>query len=169
MRKRFCLLLALLLIFCASALAEEGLTALSTTDMEGHAVTQDIFANYDLTLVNIWATWCPYCIQEMPSFSKLTGILPENVNFITICTDAAEQKSLAEDILRESNANFQTLMASPELYDLIAAQVTAFPTTLFLDSAGRPAASPLVGAVPSDDPSEIYCAAAMGVLGMMEG
>lgn len=168
MRKLICLLLALAAI-CMPALAEEGLTAFSTTDMEGNAVTQDIFADYDLTLVNIWATWCPYCIEEMPSFAELVNMLPENVNFITICTDAAEQKSLTEDILRESGANFQTLVGSGELYDLIAAQVTGFPTTFFLDSAGKPAAQPLVGAPPAENPAEIYYQAAMGVLGMLEG
>lgn len=168
MRKLACLLL-MLAVLCASALAEQGLTDFSTTDMEGHAVTQDIFADYDLTLVNIWATWCPYCLREMPCFSKLTGMLPENVNFITICTDAAEQRSLTQDILRESGATFQTLVASPDLYDQISMQVTAFPTTLFLDSEGRYAAEPLVGALPSDDPASIYCSAAMGVLNGMEG
>ncbi len=168
MRKLVCLLL-ILLTLCTSALAEQGLTAFSTTDMEGHAATLDIFADYDLTLVNIWATWCPYCIQEMRCFDELIKMLPENVNFITICTDAADQRSLAQDILRESNANFQTLVADDNLYNQIAAQVTGFPTTLFLNREGKSVAEPIVGALPVENPAALYCDAAVSVLKNLEG
>ena len=30
----------------------------STRDIEGETYTQDMFADYDLTMVNVFATWC---------------------------------------------------------------------------------------------------------------
>lgn len=167
MKKWFCLLL-LAALLCSSSVAEAGLTIFSTTDMEGHEVTQEIFADYDLTLVNVWATWCGYCIEEMPAFSQLTTMLPDNINFITICTDASSDMELAKDILRTSGANFQTLVANGELEQQLLEQVYAYPTTFFLKSDGTPAADPIVGVPSQEDPASAYYGLATGVLRLME-
>ena len=81
MKKILALLIAALLT-CSFALAEAGLTSFQTYDLSTIAfdeneemtietVTQDIFADYDLTMVNVWATWCGYCVEEMPELAKL--------------------------------------------------------------------------------------------------
>ena len=166
MKKKLCLLLILLLIG-SCALAEGGLTDFVTTDMEGNEVTQDIFANYDLTVVNVWATWCGYCIQEMPDFAKLKDMLPENVNFITICEDAHLDMDLANQILTSSGANFQTLIINEEMYYDFIYQITAFPTTFFLDKNGVSIVEPLVGVPSLDNPADAYYGRTMRVLSEM--
>ena len=167
MKKFLCVALALAFL-CASALAEVGLASFSTTDMEGHAVTQDIFSDYDLTVVNIWATWCGYCIEEMPSFSALKTNLPDNVNFITLCQDASDNMQLVGEILRASGANFQTLVSNAEIEEQFLSQVYAFPTTYFLDSQGMAVTDPIVGVPSLDDPAGAYYELAMGVLSQLE-
>ena len=61
------------------------MSSFKTVDLEGNEVTQDIFKDYDMTMINVWTTWCPYCIEEMPELETVYQKLPENVNFITIC------------------------------------------------------------------------------------
>ena len=115
MKKTLILLLALAMLVAApAALAEtSGLTSFNTYDMEAQPVDESIFSGYDLTMVNIWATWCGYCVQEMPELAKLKDMLPENVNLITICDDATVETELAYTILQGTGAtNFQTLMAT---------------------------------------------------------
>ena len=41
-------------------------------DLQGNGVSQSIFADYDLTMINVWATYCPPCLQEMPDLGKLS-------------------------------------------------------------------------------------------------
>ena len=53
MKKLLAALLAMLML-CSFALAD-GLEFV-TTDMEGNIVTQEIFAEADLTMVNVWAS-----------------------------------------------------------------------------------------------------------------
>ena len=168
MKKLFCLFLILAMPFSV-ALADDGLTHFTTTDMEGHTVTQDIFAEYDLTVVNIWATWCGYCIEEMPELSQLKTMLPDNVNFITLCEDASADLKLAGDILRSAGANFQTLIVNDEIYDQFLYQIYAFPTTCFLNSEGMLVAQPIVGVPSLDGAADAYYAITMGVLDMLEG
>ena len=78
MKKIMILMLILILALGApAALAEwSGLTSFSTYDMQLQPVTEEIFAPYDLTMVNIWATWCGYCVREMPELAKLKDMLP---------------------------------------------------------------------------------------------
>ena len=167
MKKLFCLILILSLTQIL-AFAEEGLPSFTTTDMEGNTVTQDIFADYDLTVVNIWTTWCIYCINEMPALAQFKTMLPENINFITLCEDASTEKELAEQILQASGANFQTLIANQDMIDQYLYNVYSIPTTLFLDSSGMPVRSPVVGVPSLEDPADAYYGLAMGALRMMQ-
>ena len=49
------------------------LSSFSTTDLEGNAVDQSILEDYDLTMVNVWATYCTPCLQEMPDLGELAS------------------------------------------------------------------------------------------------
>ena len=171
MKKTLILLLALILALGApAALAEwSGLTSFSTYDMQLQPVTEEIFAPYDLTMVNIWATWCGYCVREMPELAKLKDMLPENVNLITICDDATTETELAYNILQQTGAtNFQTLMGTQEIYDQFLYQVYAFPTTYFLDSEGNPVGEPIVGVPSLEDTANTYYGVIQEVLAMLE-
>jgi cytochrome c biogenesis protein CcmG, thiol:disulfide interchange protein DsbE len=44
--------------------------------MDGEAVTLDDFRG-QVVLLNVWATWCPPCIYEMPSMQRLYEELDE--------------------------------------------------------------------------------------------
>ena len=165
------LILALLLALCMpAALAEgAGLTSFSTYDMQMQPVTEEIFAGYDLTMVNVWTTWCGYCVQEMPELAKLKDMLPENVNLITICDDASTEIELAYSILEKSGAtNFQTLIGTQELYDQFLYQVQVLPTTFFLDSEGKPVGEPLPGVPSLEDAAGAYYGIIQEVLAQME-
>ena len=173
MKKCFALLIALML-FASFAMAETGLTNFVTYDINPanadiRAVSQDIFAGYDVTMVNIWATWCGYCIKGMPELAKLKDMLPENVNLITICDDATTEPQLAQEILKITGAtNFPTLMASADMYDQLLGQIYSFPTTYFLDSTGMPITQPVIGVPSLSDTAEIYLAMINEVLAMVE-
>ena len=120
-----------------------------TTDLKGNVVTQEIFADYDITAINVWATWCGVCIHEMPYFGGIIEGLPENANFITICHDAADDMELAQAIIDSTGADITTLVVNDELNEKVISAVTAFPTTIFVDSQGHVVGEPMIG-IPSE-------------------
>lgn len=126
-----------------------------TTTLTGDTLSSDLFQDYDLTMVNIWATWCGPCVNEMPDLQKVHQSLPENVNFLTICDDGESKNSLATDILQASNATFQTLLPNDQIKTQLMSGVRAFPTTIFVNSQGILVGTVLEGA-PSDDVVETY-------------
>jgi len=170
MRKIFALIVAAAMMLSFAAFAQEnaaGLTDFNTIDMQGNSVTEEIFAPYDLTMVNVWATWCGYCVEEMPEFTELKERLPENANIITVCTDAHMETELTQEILASVNANFQTLILTQEMVDQLISQVYAFPTTFFLDSEGKVVGEPIVGVPSLTNAGDAYYDYMMYLMGTM--
>ena len=121
----------------------------STTDMDGNKVTNNIFADYDLTVVNFWATYCNPCIDELPELAEWKKELPDNVNLIGLLVDVDEKGSdqykLAEKIIKETGADYQHLLATEEFDDMIS-DLVGVPTTFFVDSTGKIIGEPFAGA-----------------------
>ena len=155
MKKILAILMSLLLL-CSMAFAEG--VSFTATDVEGNTVTEEILADYDLTMVNVWATWCGFCIEEMPAFADLKNSLPENVNLITICEDAEVDPELVNMILDVCKANFTTIAANQDIYNNILRGIYSYPTTLFVNSEGKLVGEPVIGVPSLEDPAGAYLA-----------
>ena len=131
------------------------LSDLNSTDLDGNPVTTDIFANYDVTMVNIWATWCGPCLSEIPELAKLPAMLPKNAQIISICTDGDSATEEAKKILKSSDATYVTIVPNKDLNEKLLKSVTAVPTTIFVDSKGKLIGAPVVG-VPGDEAAKAY-------------
>lgn len=133
--------------------------------ISGETLDSSIFSNYDLTVINIWATWCGPCVQEMPYLQDVYEQLPENVNFFSMCQDGDLSQTLAEQILSTSNATFHTVLPSDSLKENLFPMIRAFPTTIFLDSNGT-----LITAIegaPPNDVTQAYLDIIQQVLGSL--
>lgn len=129
----------------------DALTSFSTTDLDGSAVTQDIFSKYDLTMVNIWATWCGPCVAEMPDLATLHKNLTKNVNMISICIDGADDPETAKAILKDAGAGFIALVGNDELEENLLQHILAVPTTLFVASDGSIIGDAIEGALSTEE------------------
>lgn len=128
--------------------SDVNLSGFKATDLSGNQVTSDIFSKNKLTMVNIWATWCGPCIDEMPEISKLYNELPTGTNVISICTDSGddnESLDLAKEVMKKSNAKFKTLIPDNVLKKNLTKKIQVFPTTIFIDSEGKVVGSPHFG------------------------
>lgn len=150
------LLLITLLSGCGAEAAAEGqqFPDFTMLDMQGNTVTQDIFAERDLTVVNIWGTFCPPCIKEMPDLGKLHRTLEAeyNATLVGIVVDVRDRETfdLANQILSESEAGHLNLLVGQDVQAFLS-QYDYIPTTLFIDSNGRLVGDPVVGGFTHDD------------------
>lgn len=113
------------------------LNEFSATTMTSKEIDQSVFADYDITMVNVWATWCGYCVEELPDIQKLYSQLPKNVNIISICTDASTETELAQTMIDETGIKFETLKNNENLEKNFISHIEALPTTVFVDSKGN--------------------------------
>ena len=133
------------------SVANEG-TAIDfdTTDLDGNPVKMsDIFAQHDVTMINIWATWCGPCVNEMPELADLNRELADkNCAVVGILSDETDEATLADakEILENAGADFTVVIAPENLGDIIPFQ--AYPTSYFVDSQGKTIGDPIIGADP---------------------
>ena len=91
------------------------------------------------TVVNIWATWCNPCRQEMPEFQKVWEEYQDDVNFYlvnAIDSKPTETKEKVEDFLEELNFKMP-IYYDYHLKTMAVANAVFFPTTLFIDSESQ--------------------------------
>lgn len=62
---------------------------LSLTTMDGKTVTLASLSD-KVVLLNFWATWCPPCVEEMPSMISLQRKLADDPRFVMLAVSADE-------------------------------------------------------------------------------
>ncbi|WP_434793272.1 Thiol-disulfide oxidoreductase ResA [Terrisporobacter petrolearius] len=115
------------------------LSGFNTKDVLGEKVTSDIFSKYKVTMINVWATDCASCVEEMPEINKLSKNKQANTNVITLCTDTAwkdEAIEFAKQIV-DKNKSVKVLIPDKVLQKSLANKIVAYPTTIFVDSKGK--------------------------------
>lgn len=87
-----------------------------------------------VTVLNVWATWCPPCRYEMPSLEALSKSLDkERFQVIGITVDA--DKFLAKEFLAQTGVTFRNFIDDNQLADALHIQV--YPTTLIILPNGQ--------------------------------
>ena len=116
----------------------------SAVDLDGNAVSSaDLFAQHEITMVNIWATWCGPCIGELAELQQISLRLQEKdcaVIGMLLDDDLDECRSL----LAENGVTYPIIQAPTNLDDLVLVEYV--PTTVFIGRDGTVLASPVIGA-----------------------
>ena len=132
----------------------------TATDLNGNEVTQGIFSNSDLTMINIWATFCGPCLQEMPDLGALSLEYADKglqiVGFVVDVLDSSgnissSQVDLAKEIVQKTGASYTHLLPSEDLIRIKLNAVSAVPETVFVDKNGNVVGEPLIGSRSEDD------------------
>jgi len=86
-----------------------------------------------VVVLNFWATWCPPCVEEMPSLVKLQSDLKDRVVVLAVSVDDDERSY--HTFLKKNNVDLLTVrdpqQKSNELYGSFK-----FPETYIIDRSG---------------------------------
>ncbi len=93
-----------------------------------------------ITVVDLWATWCPPCLEGLPHFIQLNNEFSANgVQVIGLSVDNVEDPASALEVVRETLAektvDYPCGMADQQMVGQIPGE-TQWPTTLFIDADG---------------------------------
>lgn len=121
----------------------------SSVDLDGNEVTESIFTEKDVTVLNIWGTYCGPCKEEMPELARLDKEFPDNVQIVGIVIDVMEGDSemiaTAKKICQDTGVSYTNIIVNESLIDLLSG-IEAIPTTFILDSEGKAICEPIIGA-----------------------
>lgn len=107
-------------------------------DVNDKVVTNDIFKDKKLTMINIWGTFCKPCIDEMPELQELyKEYEKKGVNIIGIVADGDTNEVKAFEILKKSKVDFTNLIPNEKFQKDFVSKTNAVPVTIFLNSKGE--------------------------------
>jgi peroxiredoxin len=139
--------LALLLVFVYGFLtrepADSGDTAprigkpladFTLPDLQGHAV-QLAALRGKVVFVNVWATWCPPCIEEMPTIQQLYERLhSRGLEILAVSLDALGAQVVAP-FMQSRRLSFPTLLDTKNLVQRLY-RTTGVPESFIVDKRG---------------------------------
>ena len=115
----------------------------SMEDVNGETYTQEMFADHDLTMINVFTTWCSPCIREIPDLEKLSKEMEDQgVQVVGIVLDVAgnadeETIEKAKLLAEKTGAAYPFLIPDAGYLNGRLAGISAVPETFFADKAGN--------------------------------
>lgn len=134
----------------SDAEAPTSITEFKSVDFDGNEVTQDVFKNAEVTMINFWGTYCPPCIKEMPDLAKLEGEYEGKLQLIGVPIDVDFSKPDSENykdalmIMEEAGVEYKNISLDGSLTDY-AKTMQYVPTSIFVDPDGNIVGEPVVG------------------------
>jgi thiol-disulfide isomerase/thioredoxin len=142
---RSLLLWGLFLFGFENTLAAEKFPDFSTIDLDGKPHTQALFQENKLTMINLWGTYCPPCLEEMPFLGeisqeykdrglKIVGIVVDSVN--NDLSPNSSKASKAKTFVEKTGANYLHLIPAKDMSSYLE-KVQYIPDTIFVDKDGN--------------------------------
>jgi len=96
-----------------------------------HELTQGRVA-----LINVWASWCPYCTVELPDFARLKESYPD---IVIIAINRKESRTIAEAYLQEHGVSLASveILYDPQDVFYRAISGVGMPETVLINEQGQ--------------------------------
>jgi thiol-disulfide isomerase/thioredoxin/uncharacterized membrane protein YeaQ/YmgE (transglycosylase-associated protein family) len=111
----------------------EALPPLSFNTLSGETVSLQQFSGQPI-VINIWASWCPPCVREMPVLAEAQRSLPD-VHFLF--ANLGEDAQSVKGFLQQLNIELDNVLLDQQNQLGAHYGSRALPTTLFIDTQGR--------------------------------
>ena len=109
---------------------------LTFTDAAGKAHTVADFAGRGL-VINLWATWCPPCVAEMPALDRLAATLaPEGIAVLPLSSDRGGAP-VVQAFYERTQVRSLGVWLDPRGAAARALGARGLPTTVIVDRGGQ--------------------------------
>lgn len=132
----------------------ENVGTFETTDIDGNTYTEAVFADYDLTLVNAFTTWCSPCVNEMPELEQLyQEMKDQGVGVVGMVMDAVNEDGTAsEETVKKAQAlkektgvTYPLLIPDAGKLNGRVQGLQSFPESFFVDKDGNIVSDAIMG------------------------
>ena len=116
--------------------AEGGLPPVSFYDKDNHKISLEDFRG-KYVLVNLWATWCPPCVAELPSLARLQQKFPhERFEVVALSLDRSDFAAVKKFLRAKGGSQLDAYWDKDREVPL-KWTYEGLPTSFLLDPEGR--------------------------------
>ena len=119
-----------------------------TTDLDGNEISSmDLFAQHEITVLNVWASWCGPCQGELPELEALNQRLAsKDCAVVGLLYDGDEPEAVqdAKAVMNEKGVTYLVICPPENVDDIFDLQ--CYPTTFYISRDGNFIGSPTEGA-----------------------
>ncbi len=108
-------------------------TNLSFTDKDGETVYLSSLKG-KVVFINFWATWCPPCIQEMPTINELKGKYKDNDDIVFLMVDVDNNMEKSTAFMEKNKYDLPVYVTASNIPSNYLG--SSIPTTVILDKSG---------------------------------
>lgn len=130
---------------------------IQTTDIDGNPITSELFSENELTLVNVWASFCRPCITEIPILEELSleyqgkgvsivGLLLDTSKTTITAGLSDEEREKGLKVISDTGATYPQIVLSENMLKTELGGINTFPTSYFVDKDGNVVGSSILGA-----------------------
>lgn len=112
----------------------KSIPAVTLATLDGAAVALPALARGRPAVINLWATWCPPCIREMP---VLAAAQQRDMGIIFVFANQGESAQTVAQFLRVQGLKLDNVLLDPQSAAARAVGSSGMPTTLFFDAGGQ--------------------------------
>ncbi len=104
----------------------------NVTSLDGETKSMGNVSGGEILFLNFWATWCPPCVEEMPSIEKLYNRFKGRITFACISDDSIDKLRAFRDANRLTVPIYHIENPPPDEFG-----VRGIPTTFIISAKGE--------------------------------
>lgn len=113
--------------------AADNRVTIDTTDVNGSPVKLSAFSDRKVIMINVFETWCPPCMEEIPDLVRLSHDYADR-GFAVMGAYAASDEETVKGVIRTYGIDYPVFAMTEQLSGY---QTEYVPTTIFIDGNGR--------------------------------
>lgn len=108
------------------------------SSLKGEKISLDAYRD-KVVFINFWATWCPPCVEEMPSMRRLSQKFADDPRFVMLAVSADDEWAPVRTFFEDDKPPFDVLLDAggdlakkygtekfPETYVLVDGKIVGF-------------------------------------------
>jgi len=104
-------------------------------DLDGNDVSLSDYRG-KIVILNFWATWCVYCVEEMPDFNTVGKELSEAGDAVILAVNVQESHDTVSKFIEENDIDLKILMDEDGKVSAETFGIYSYPTTFIINEDG---------------------------------
>jgi peroxiredoxin len=104
-------------------------------DLDGNEVSLSDYKG-KIVVLNFWATWCRYCIEEMPDFNELDKEMADAGDGVVLAVNVQEPYNKVNEYITNNDFGIKVLLDEDGYIAGAIYGVEGYPTTFVLNKDG---------------------------------